>query len=68
MDLKYETWIKVNYPDGGYGKCSEAVQKMCVEFPELKTERGHYYCAFWGERSHWWCVDSEGKIVEWYDD
>jgi len=55
MDKKYSDWIQNNYPDGGYGKCSEATQNMVEFFPELRRVRGHYYCSSWGERAHWWC-------------
>lgn len=61
----YDLWIAENYPgNSGYGKCSEAMERMCAAFPELTRVRGHYYDVAWGEREHWWLKDPNGKIVD----
>lgn len=66
MNLQYQIWIDENYPDhqSAYGKCNEATIQMQHIFPELKRIRGHYYCAIWGERQHWWLIDSEDQIID----
>src|SRR5687767_13556478 len=47
-----------------YGNCVEATTAMASAFPELRRVRGHYYCAVWGERQHWWLVTPDGTIVD----
>lgn len=59
----YEAWIAANVKVS-YGKCAKVTLAMQAEFPELTRVRGHYYCTAWGEREHWWLVDSDGGIVD----
>lgn len=63
---KYQEWIKKNYPDehSAYGKCEEATIKMQKEFPELQRVRGFYHCPMWGQRTHWWLKNSDGRIID----
>ena len=58
----YAEWIAANVTEP-YGKCAEATEAMVEAFPELRRVRGHYHDAFWGERSHWWCVAPDGQIA-----
>jgi hypothetical protein len=37
---------------------------MLVDFPHLRITRGHYLDLIWGEREHWWLVDTDGSIVD----
>ena len=64
MDPKYAEWISdwlsKNNP---YGKCEEAATAMAEIFENLTIVKGHVYCD-WGKRSHWWCVDTQGTIVD----
>jgi len=62
MDV-YTGWIAENVTET-YGKCSETTAKMLLAFPELTRVRGYYYCPIWGERRHWWLVDSSGKVID----
>lgn len=62
--MTYQDWITANVPGTGYGECAEATTAMVLAFPELRRVRGHYYCLFWGERTHWWCVAPDGSIVD----
>lgn len=66
MKPQYENWINENYPtrESAYGKCSEAVDNMISTFPELSKVRGWVDDAYWGEREHWWCLDTENNIVD----
>lgn len=65
MHDKYKQWIASLYlTSGGYGQCSSVTQSMVEAFPELTRVRGHYYCSVWGERAHWWCIDTGGNIVD----
>lgn len=59
----YLDWIAENVSKE-YGQCAEVTERMKEAFPELERVRGHYYCHTWGERSHWWMVDSEGTIID----
>lgn len=64
--MTYEEWIAayVEKKEGKLlGRCKEAVEEMVLAFPELKKVPGHVYCG-WGRRGHWWCVTSDGKIVD----
>lgn len=45
------------------GKCGAATAAMKEAFPELRIERGHVQ-APWGKDAHWWCVDTDGTIVD----
>jgi len=67
MILKYQTWIKKNYPDrvSAYGQCKEATEKMVSEFPELKRKSGQIFVLGYDyDVLHWWCEDPEGNIVD----
>jgi hypothetical protein len=61
MKDKYSNWISENVKEH-YGKCAETTLEMQSIFPELKRIRGHYYCPFWGERTHWWLLDEEEVV------
>ena len=63
---KYDDWIKQNvksYEDA-YGECKSVTKMMVKEFPELKRVRGYYFCLCWGQRMHWWCVETDGNIID----
>lgn len=64
--MTYDEWIAENVKDyhEAYGMCRQVSEKMLTAFPELKLVRGHYYCAHWGEREHWWLVAPDGEIVD----
>ena len=32
--------------------------------PSLRLVRGFYHCPLWGKQNHWWCVRSDGTIVD----
>jgi hypothetical protein len=64
MDSRYQSYIKERWVSNLGGKCAEATIDMVAKFPELKRVRGHYYCPFWGERQHWWCIAPDGTIVD----
>lgn len=68
MNPKYSSWIALHYPDNtgteAYGKCAEATELMVAEFPELLRVRGHYMCAIWGMREHWWCETADGEVID----
>lgn len=61
----YEAWISMyrSRVPSTYGKCKEATAEMKAVFKELDIVRGHVWCA-WGQRSHFWCVDPKGNIVD----
>ena len=63
---KYSSWIEEHAPEGAYlmGRCKEMSLEMIEAFPELRLARGHYHCAGWGERGHWWCVAPDETIVD----
>jgi hypothetical protein len=61
--MTYDEWIEANVTETK-GKCAEVTEQMVAAFPELTRIRGHYYCPAWGERTHWWCVDQDGNIVD----
>jgi hypothetical protein len=63
---KYDDHIKEYLAKVGspYGKCREAAKEMKEAFPELTIVRGFIIDMLWGERNHWWLVDTEGKIVD----
>lgn len=60
----YGEWIAANVQDTGYGQCAAVTLMMVAKFPELMRVRGHYLDVVWGPREHWWCVTSDGKIVD----
>lgn len=62
----YESWIAEHYPtrESAYGRCADATEAMQRAFPELRRVRGHFICAAWGERQHWWLVTADGTIVD----
>lgn len=64
--MEYQEWIDKLYADSktASGSCSIATSQMVKVFPELQRVRGHYMCPAHGERPHWWCKDSLGKIVD----
>ena len=63
---KYQNYINdlnITY-EKAYGNCKKVCEKMNKQFPELILTRGHYYCAVWGERMHWWLQTTEGEIID----
>lgn len=63
MRADYSAWIS-EHVSKTYGTCAEVTLAMQQAFPELKRVRGHYYCAIWGQRAHWWLVAPDGSIVD----
>ncbi len=63
MNETYDEWMIDNVTHK-YGTCAEVTLAMEEEFSELTRVRGHYYCSSWGERAHWWLVDSDGEIID----
>lgn len=64
MQEKYKIWIAKNVPKECRNQCAKYTEQMDKAFPELTRVRGHYYCAFQGERQHWWLIDEEGEVVD----
>jgi hypothetical protein len=65
--MTYAEWIEAYIKSQKgivYGQCSSAVAAMVKEFPELRIVRGHVFDLMWGQRSHWWLVTVDGKIVD----
>lgn len=64
--MTYDEWIAANYPDHdrAYGRCKPATDAMLQAFPELRQVRGTYLDAVWGERTHWWLVAPDGRVVD----
>lgn len=46
------------------GKCKEMSEKLCAADPSLRLVRGWYYDPHWGQQGHWWCVRTDGTIVD----
>ncbi len=46
------------------GRCAEYTAAFAEAFPELKRVRGFVTLRSGLRRSHWWLVDSAGKIVD----
>lgn len=63
MKPEYQAWIREHVGES-YGKCADATEAMLTAFPELLRVRGHYYCSAWGERAHWWLVDTDGNVID----
>ena len=66
MTPEHRAWIADHVPthEAAYGKCESVAKAMAAAFKDLKIVKGHYYCAIWGRRAHWWLVDSAGEIVD----
>jgi len=64
MKPEYKVWIAQNVKDNGYGQCDQITQEMQKAFPHLQRARGFYYCFLWGQRTHWWLVDTDDTIVD----
>jgi len=47
-----------------YGNCKEVCEGMKKRFPELRLVRGHYYCAVWSKRGHWWLETESGERID----
>lgn len=62
----YAAWIHehVPTPEAAFGNCRYISGLMTEFFPELRQVRGFYHCTEWGRRGHWWCVTSDGAIVD----
>ncbi|MBK9952853.1 MAG: hypothetical protein IPP10_15500 [Candidatus Competibacteraceae bacterium] len=65
MTNKYQTWIEEHYPTPESARlhCAEATAAMITKFPELRRVRGHAFIGL-SFRTHWWCVASDGTIVD----
>ena len=63
MNDEYKKWISTNSTQP-LGRCVELTVAMAAEFPELTRTRGHYLCPIWGDREHWWLVDTNNTIVD----
>lgn len=67
MRDEYQAWIEAyvaSQPNGFIrGKCDDATTLMCQEFPELRRAAGFAHVT-WGREQHWWCVTSEGDIID----
>ena len=70
-NIKYDLWIKSNYPDKktAHRQCAEATKKMVEDFPELKRVRGlasvkEPYGLPPTRTPHWWCVDRDNNIID----
>lgn len=64
---KYRDWMKENYPTRtqSMGQCGKATERMVKEFPELRRTNGFIVVMGYPEpQMHWWCVDTEGNIVD----
>lgn len=64
---EYKQWIIDNYPTphSAVNLCKEACEKMILEFPELVLTNGLIQVGTEkDERTHWWCKDPEGNIVD----
>lgn len=46
------------------GKCREMAEAAAAQEPTLRIVRGHYWCPYWGEQAHWWCVRPDGTVVD----
>ena len=46
------------------GRCAEWTAALVYNFPELKRVRGFVTLRSGMRRSHWWCEDAAGKIVD----
>ena len=64
MKVKYAAWIAQHVDANPIGQCKDVTATMAAAFPELKQVRGHYYCAVWGQRAHWWLVGTDGAVVD----
>jgi hypothetical protein len=62
MKPEHADWITANVTET-YGTCADVTEQMVAAFPDLARVRGHYYCAVWGERAHWWLLDGD-QIVD----
>jgi hypothetical protein len=46
------------------GKCKEFCEALIEKDSSLKLVRGHYDCPIFGLQPHWWCLDTDGKVVD----
>lgn len=63
MRREHTQWIKARSLNGVLGECAKATREMQSVFPGLVRVRGHYHCAAWGRRAHWWLKDGS-EIVD----
>jgi len=70
-ELAYNSWINANYPTAKSARlqCDEATKEMVNVFAELKRVRGlasvkEPYGLPPTRTPHWWCVTSEGTIID----
>jgi hypothetical protein len=65
LQSQYAQWIDKNVDEHhGYGKCHPISTSMVATFPELTQVYGIYFCAIWGPRHHFWCIDSNSQIID----
>jgi len=46
------------------GRCKELAEDAVKSDPSLRLVRGYYLCPLWGKQAHWWCVKSDGTIID----
>lgn len=47
------------------GLCHELASQLQEIHPELRLERGHYFCpARAGGQPHWWCRAPDGTVID----
>lgn len=66
MEEKYKSWIikiKSEY-NVLTGLCGSISRKMIENFPELRLARGYFIDDYGAKHSHWWCVSSDGIIID----
>ncbi len=59
----YKKWVECNITDPK-NFCDCATTMMVDNFPNLKKVRGYYVDPIHGKKPHWWCVDTNGTIVD----
>lgn len=46
------------------GTCRQAAERLAASEDGLTVVRGWYLDAHWGTQEHWWCVRTDGEIVD----
>ena len=57
-------WVGSHFTGNGYGQCDQYALGLASVFPSLVAVRGFYHCWVFGRRTHWWCVNEFGQIVD----
>lgn len=66
MNPAYARWIvgfATRHSHFVRGMCDSATKEMVAAFPELRRAAGFVYYVH-GREQHWWCVATDGKIVD----